>query len=80
MSCNLTLHYDSAGYKQLGFLLDNWIPRANVFNVPGIVLLRSRNDNGLLCRLYDEFSSVCMSLRGLYVSLYYWYLNECLSN
>ena len=48
VSCNLTLYYYSSGYAQLGFLLRDWVPHANLLNASGVVLLGSRNTNGKL--------------------------------
>lgn len=51
MSCDLQVNYYSSGYKQLGLLLDDWLPSANLSGATEVVLLGSKNDNGKLLLL-----------------------------
>ena len=48
------MNYYSSGYKQLQLLLDDWLPSANACDVSEIVLLGSRNDNGMLLLLKSD--------------------------
>ena len=50
VSCNLQVNYYSAGYNQLGLLLEDWLPNANLPSGSRIVLLGVKNDNGMLNR------------------------------
>ena len=54
VSCNLQVNYYSAGYNQLGLLLEDWLPNANLPSGSRIVLLGVKNDNGMLNRPFPS--------------------------